>query len=441
MVAVLLVEPWTRGFGPPPRVVVREVRVSATKGKEARIEELEARLTAKFGDGGKTHAVVEDVVEDVVVVEEEAPPKSTDVKKDLGGWGRGAKLDSSFIVRRPPPREVAPESVVNKKKKKKRDEKPPLLAKKPDKRDEKPPLIAKKPHKRDEKPPRREQAACLSEVAAPSAWEEDTRSFAELGVDEATARALSGELGIEVPTPIQGAVLRTAREHPESDLVVQSPTGSGKTLAYLLATTVGGSFASPRVLIVSPSRELGMQVSAVCDRIGRTCAACCGGANARRQVEKIRAAKPEVVVGTPGRLADLAFERKQLRLGSIAFVVVDEADAFDDAVESLLAAVPRSARLLAVTATSPTEFVDRTSTLSQRARHARIVSPDAGDKHPALAPNLVHGRILVPSRKALDALRRCLRAEDPPVSAALVFADKNVHDLAARDPAYGGSCR
>ena len=114
------------------------------------------------------------------------------------------------------------------------------------------------------------------------------------------------------------------------DIVAESPTGSGKTLAYVLPilNKVDGSKKQTQALIVAPSQELAMQIVEVIREwtVGTniTVQQLIGGANSARQIEKLKK-KPTIVVGTPGRLNELARGGK-LKLKDIETIVLDECD-------------------------------------------------------------------------------------------------------------------
>lgn len=114
------------------------------------------------------------------------------------------------------------------------------------------------------------------------------------------------------------------------DIVAESPTGSGKTLAYVLPilNKVDGSKKQTQALIVAPSQELAMQIVEVIRDwtagTDITVQQLIGGANSARQIEKLKK-KPTIVVGTPGRLNELARAGK-LKLKEIETVVLDECD-------------------------------------------------------------------------------------------------------------------
>ena len=114
------------------------------------------------------------------------------------------------------------------------------------------------------------------------------------------------------------------------DIVAESPTGSGKTLAYVLPilNKVDGAKKQTQALIVAPSQELAMQIVEVIREwtVGTniTVQQLIGGANSARQIEKLKK-KPTIVVGTPGRLNELARSGK-LKLKDIETIVLDECD-------------------------------------------------------------------------------------------------------------------
>ena len=164
------------------------------------------------------------------------------------------------------------------------------------------------------------------------------------------------DLGVVDPTPIQresvsALVNRSARKDLDeqsetkgldstSAYAIEAYTGSGKTLAYLLpivndllrekdeegAKGKKGIYA----LVVVPSQELAMQIYRVAQLVlgeenKRMVAQCIGGANKKRQVAALKANSPRIVVGTPGRLADLS-KAGQLHTHFVTTLVLDEAD-------------------------------------------------------------------------------------------------------------------
>lgn len=184
-----------------------------------------------------------------------------------------------------------------------------------------------------------------------------TKSWTALGVPE---RIIAGLIkrGIAEPFPVQAATI------PESlmglDICGKAPTGSGKTLAFgiaLAVKVVKSKPGRPHGLVLVPTRELAAQVAKevalLCAGGGITVAAVYGGAGYGPQVKAARAAS--IVVATPGRLEDL-MKRRDLDLGAVALVVIDEADRMADmgfmpAVKRIMRTIPGGRQTLLFSAT------------------------------------------------------------------------------------------
>lgn len=168
------------------------------------------------------------------------------------------------------------------------------------------------------------------------------KSFSELGLPPLLIERLESE-GFAVPTDVQSAAIPTILK--SHDVVIQSYTGSGKTLAYLLPilSEVGPLKTKPsdddgqpakkmeiEAVIVAPSRELGMQIVREVEKIlgppnKRVVQQLVGGANRSRQEEALKKHKPAIVVGTPGRIAEISAAGK-LPTHGCRFLVLDEVD-------------------------------------------------------------------------------------------------------------------
>jgi superfamily II DNA/RNA helicase len=166
------------------------------------------------------------------------------------------------------------------------------------------------------------------------------------------------ELSITEPTPVQREAI--PRILKGGDFIVEAQTGSGKTLAFVLPILAklidvepyNGNFA----LIVTPTRELAMQVaSVVSDVLPEVEPACIiGGENQEKQVRALRK-DPRIVVGTPGRLLDLINQR-ELVLRKCQMFVLDEADemlsmGFIDEIREILSKLPKQRQGLFFSAT------------------------------------------------------------------------------------------
>lgn len=178
----------------------------------------------------------------------------------------------------------------------------------------------------------------------------------------ALASALTAR-GYTTLTPVQTAVLEP--EAAGRDLLVSAKTGSGKTVAYglaiaemLLPDGVLPPAGSPLALVITPTRELAMQVRAELDWLyaDARVLACVGGLDPRGERRALDQGC-HIVVGTPGRLRD-HIERGQLDLSRLAAVVLDEADemldlGFREELEAILDATPGDRRTLLFSATLP----------------------------------------------------------------------------------------
>ena len=182
-------------------------------------------------------------------------------------------------------------------------------------------------------------------------------------------RALTAQGYLE-PTPVQAAVLEAAAD--KRDLLVSAQTGSGKTVAYGLAVASAilndadhrlAPVAAPLALVIAPTRELAIQVSReltwLYAGVGAQIVACIGGMDVRRE-QRALAARPHIVVGTPGRLRD-HLERAHLDLSGLRVVVLDEADemldlGFREDLEAILEGAPADRQTLLFSATIAKEI-------------------------------------------------------------------------------------
>ncbi|HEY0000315.1 MAG TPA: DEAD/DEAH box helicase, partial [Actinoplanes sp.] len=195
----------------------------------------------------------------------------------------------------------------------------------------------------------------------------DSPTFAELGVRAETVEALA-KAGITRAFAIQEYALPIAMRG--TDLIGQAPTGTGKTLGFGLpilervTAPSEGADGKPQALIVVPTRELGLQVARDLAAAGSTrgirVLPIYGGVAYEPQVDVLKKGV-EILVGTPGRLLDLA-KQKQLNLGSIRALVLDEADrmldlGFLDDVEKILAMLPEQRQTMLFSATMPDPIV------------------------------------------------------------------------------------
>jgi superfamily II DNA/RNA helicase len=157
-------------------------------------------------------------------------------------------------------------------------------------------------------------------------------TFTDLGVSADISSRLA-EQGVTEPFPIQAATIPAALAG--RDICGHAPTGSGKTLAFGIPLVSGVGRARPgrpKALVLAPTRELAAQIERALSPLAATrqrrVAAVYGGVGFGDQLAALRRGA-DIVVATPGRLADL-IERKRVDLGEVEIVVVDEADRMAD---------------------------------------------------------------------------------------------------------------
>ncbi|MFC0031020.1 DEAD/DEAH box helicase [Micromonospora chaiyaphumensis] len=205
------------------------------------------------------------------------------------------------------------------------------------------------------------------ELAPTAPVRPEAPTFAELGARQETVEALAAA-GITRAFAIQEYALPIGLRGV--DLIGQAPTGTGKTLGFgipLLERVFApaeGSDGVPQALVVVPTRELGLQVAKDLDAAGRTRGVrvlpIYGGVAYEPQIDALRKGV-EILVGTPGRLLDLA-KQKHLRLDRVHALVLDEADrmldlGFLDDVEKILAMLPEDRQTMLFSATMPDPIV------------------------------------------------------------------------------------
>ncbi len=212
-------------------------------------------------------------------------------------------------------------------------------------------------------------------------------TFTELGVRDETVAALES-VGITHAFRIQELALPIALSG--QDIIGQAKTGTGKTLGFgiplleKVVTPAEGEGAAadglPQALVVVPTRELAIQVASDLKQAGSTrnvrVLTVYGGRAYEPQVEALRKGI-EVVVGTPGRLIDLA-KQGHLNLGHVKVLVLDEADEMLDMgflpdVERMVAMIPANRQTMLFSATMPGTIVNLARRYMTQPTHIRAV--------------------------------------------------------------------
>ena len=184
--------------------------------------------------------------------------------------------------------------------------------------------------------------------------------FEDLGLNEETLKAVKAK-GFEVPSPIQILAIPRLLEG-DANMIAKARTGTGKTAAFglPLVQKITNDEGYPQALILTPTRELAMQVcreieSFTNGRFPRLCAVY-GGAGMASQLKELKRGV-DIVVGTPGRVMD-HLERGTLRLDKIKYFILDEADemldmGFIEDIEHIFGEANPESRILLFSATMP----------------------------------------------------------------------------------------
>lgn len=246
-------------------------------------------------------------------------------------------------------------------------------------------------------------------------------TFAVLPLSAELRRAID-QLGFQSPTPVQTAVFEPAAEG--RDLVVQARTGTGKTAAFglpLLDRLVKKGEKKAQALILSPTRELALQITRELGRLGQFLpiehVAIYGGAAMEPQVRAL-AEGAQIIVGTPGRVLD-HLERGTLDPSSLRIVILDESDemlsmGFLPQINAILDHLPTPRQTLLFSATVPPDV--------KRIAESRLKNPEfitlSGDHIGALS--IEH--YTYPSRgNKAEELVQIIAAENP--ESAIVFCN------------------
>lgn len=249
-------------------------------------------------------------------------------------------------------------------------------------------------------------------------------TFADLGVIPEITDALDA-VGISNPFPIQEMTLSVALGG--TDLIGQARTGTGKTLAFsipVIQRTLleGEATGKPQALIVAPTRELALQVASDINTAssirGTRNLTIYGGVPYEPQLEALEKGV-DIVVGTPGRILDLA-NRGALDLSEVRSLVLDEADEMLDLgflpdVESILAKTPSSRQTMLFSATMPGAIVSLARKHMHHPMNIRAESGEDNQMVPATAQFVWQAHEL----DKPEVIARILQAED--VNRVIIF--------------------
>ncbi len=259
-------------------------------------------------------------------------------------------------------------------------------------------------------------------------------TFAELGLSPALVTSIS-QLGFEEPTPIQIAAIPALLSG--ADVLGQAATGTGKTAAFGLPLIerwcLGEEPSRPRLLVVTPTRELCLQVSEAFHSFGRDAGIIVtpiyGGQEYGRQIRALKRGT-HVVVATPGRALD-HIERGTLDLSDVHAVVLDEADemldlGFADELDAIFEALPDGIQTALFSATLPSRIAHIAESRMKDPVRISIAKEETPEGEAPRVPQIAY---VVGKNFRIAALGRILDLEDPELAIIFARTRNEVDDL------------
>lgn len=248
-------------------------------------------------------------------------------------------------------------------------------------------------------------------------------SFETLLNHEALAQALA-KMNITEPTDIQAQVIPHMLEG--RDVIGQAHTGSGKTLAYLcpILMQIDPTAKQVQALILAPTHELVIQIYRLAVQLCKDaeldirCMSIIGEANINNQITKLKE-KPQLIVGTPGRVLDL-IKKKKINCQTIRTVIIDEMDNLLDntnqeTMQNIIKSMLRDRQLAAFSATASAH------TLELLKNHMHDPVEIVSKAEVKMNPNIEHFYLIGEQRDKFVLLRKLLHALDEEAERILIF--------------------
>jgi superfamily II DNA/RNA helicase len=234
--------------------------------------------------------------------------------------------------------------------------------------------------------------------------------FATLGLGQTLEATLASQ-GLTEPTPVQLQSIPMLLEG--ADLIASAPTGTGKTAAFLLPALVRLSqppktkSIGPRVLVLTPTRELAQQVANAAKQfsrqLNRVKTICVTGGESYREQNKAISTPHEIMVATPGRLMD-QMQSGRLDFSRLEVLVLDEADrmldmGFSEDVMTIASKLPSDRQTVCFTATMSRTVLQLSQQLQKNPKtlevKAEVARTEAIDQHVIFVDNFGHKRRLL----------------------------------------------
>lgn len=235
------------------------------------------------------------------------------------------------------------------------------------------------------------------------------KSFNELGIEKNILKAIES-LGFEYPMPVQEEVIPQLLKENPKDIIALAQTGTGKTAAFgiPLIQNSNGKAGKVKYLILSPTRELCLQIADDLRDYSKfkekvKISAVFGGSSIEKQIKELKKGV-HIVSATPGRLVDL-INRKKVDLSEVETVVLDEADemlnmGFREELDAIISQTPNDRNTLLFSATMPKEVYSITKKYMLKPIEITIGKKNVG------AVNVNHQAYIVNAKDRYLALKR-----------------------------------
>ena len=254
--------------------------------------------------------------------------------------------------------------------------------------------------------------------------------FNQLEVSEEIIRAAQ-DMGFEETTPIQAKAIPVILEG--KDIIAQAPTGTGKTCAFGIPAIelVDTSDDNVQVLILCPTRELVIQVAEEITALskykkGVRVLPIYGGQQIDRQISALRK-KPQVIIGTPGRVMD-HIRRRTLKLDDLNMIILDEADemlnmGFREDIDIILESVPEERQFVLFSATLAKAILDIANKYQNDPVKVNVVHKEL------TVPTIEQYYLEVRDANKVEVLSRLIDANNFKLSVVFCNTKRRVDDL------------
>lgn len=267
-------------------------------------------------------------------------------------------------------------------------------------------------------------------------------SFSDLNLSNALVEGLNKQK-IKKPTVVQEQAI------PEilagKNLIIQSETGSGKTLAYLLplCTKIQPNERGAHTLVLVPTHELAMQVHHQVQTLAQNSklpfhsTTIVGNVNIKRQIDALKG-KPQIIIGTPGRVLEL-IKKKKLSVHTVKTIVIDEMDKLlsKDNIDTVIAIIKsclRDTQLLLFSASAPKGAQEVALTLKEQMTPLKVTQKIT------MPSNLTHLYVVVEKRDKIETVRKLAQCLQPKKAIIFIHNSYDVEETLTKLQHHHYSC-